>query len=199
MPVIRVSDATFDRLKAHAVPLEDSASDVIERVLDGYEECFGAGPFGNRSTHGANRGNSEHEPDREFWRSRRPACVAISDVLFKMVQNTSKEPTQFSQRWTYKVSIPICSAGGRRIVDCEPGKRVTYVHVYPSRFLDELQMRRWADRLKQAGIGSMQKSGRFRISFVEINDVDEHRALLGELFRDLFSKPASQSIYMNQN
>jgi hypothetical protein len=34
MPVIRVSDATWARLKANAVPLEDSVDDVVARALD---------------------------------------------------------------------------------------------------------------------------------------------------------------------
>lgn len=37
MPVIRVSDDVFRRLKAHAEPLVDSASDVIVRLLDEIE------------------------------------------------------------------------------------------------------------------------------------------------------------------
>lgn len=34
MPVIRISDETWDRLKAFAVPLEDSPEDVIKRLLE---------------------------------------------------------------------------------------------------------------------------------------------------------------------
>ena len=38
MPVIRIADATWDRLKRWAIPLEDSAEDAIRKVLDAAEE-----------------------------------------------------------------------------------------------------------------------------------------------------------------
>jgi hypothetical protein len=38
MPVIRVSDATWERLKRYARPLEDSADDVVRRALDALDE-----------------------------------------------------------------------------------------------------------------------------------------------------------------
>lgn len=37
MPVIRVSDTTWERLKAHAEPLVDSVDDVVRRALDALE------------------------------------------------------------------------------------------------------------------------------------------------------------------
>jgi len=37
MPVIRISDSTWNRLKAHARPLEDSADDVVRLALDALE------------------------------------------------------------------------------------------------------------------------------------------------------------------
>ena len=41
MPVIRVSDETWERLKKFAIPLEDNADDAVRRVLDAAEEYFG--------------------------------------------------------------------------------------------------------------------------------------------------------------
>jgi hypothetical protein len=41
MPTIRVSDATWERLKAHARPLEDRAEDVILRALDALDHKSG--------------------------------------------------------------------------------------------------------------------------------------------------------------
>ena len=38
MPVIRITDATWDRLKRWAVPLEDSPEDAVRKVLDAAEE-----------------------------------------------------------------------------------------------------------------------------------------------------------------
>ena len=38
MPVIRITDATWDRLKSWAVPLEDSPEDAVRKALDAAEE-----------------------------------------------------------------------------------------------------------------------------------------------------------------
>jgi hypothetical protein len=38
VPVIRITDATWDRLKRWAVPLEDSPEDAVKKVLDAAEE-----------------------------------------------------------------------------------------------------------------------------------------------------------------
>jgi hypothetical protein len=37
MPVIRVSDTTWERMKSHARPLEDTADDIVKRALDALE------------------------------------------------------------------------------------------------------------------------------------------------------------------
>jgi hypothetical protein len=37
MPVIRISEGTWEKLKAHAIPLEDTPDDVISRALDALE------------------------------------------------------------------------------------------------------------------------------------------------------------------
>lgn len=38
MPVIRITDATWDRLKRWAIPLEDSPEDAVQKVLEAAEE-----------------------------------------------------------------------------------------------------------------------------------------------------------------
>ena len=38
MPVVRIGDSTWERLKSWAVPLEDSPDDVLQRVLDKADE-----------------------------------------------------------------------------------------------------------------------------------------------------------------
>ena len=38
MPVIRITDATWDRLKRWAIPLEDSPEDALRKALDAAEE-----------------------------------------------------------------------------------------------------------------------------------------------------------------
>jgi hypothetical protein len=44
MPVIRVSEATWNRMKQHAQPLEDSPNDVIVRALDALDHVMNSGP-----------------------------------------------------------------------------------------------------------------------------------------------------------
>jgi hypothetical protein len=46
MPVIRISDQTWERLKGYARPLEDSAEDVVRRALDALDERRGVPPKG---------------------------------------------------------------------------------------------------------------------------------------------------------
>src|SRR5687767_6301242 len=41
MPVIRVTDATWERMKRHARPLEDTADDIVKRALDALEGVVG--------------------------------------------------------------------------------------------------------------------------------------------------------------
>lgn len=41
MPVIRISDQTWDRLKVHARPLEDSVDDVVNNALDALDQLDG--------------------------------------------------------------------------------------------------------------------------------------------------------------
>jgi hypothetical protein len=42
MPVIRLKDATFERLRKWAVPLEDSPDSTVSKVLDTVEELVKA-------------------------------------------------------------------------------------------------------------------------------------------------------------
>jgi hypothetical protein len=44
MPVIRISDATWERLKSNARPLEDSVDDVVCRALDALDKARGVEP-----------------------------------------------------------------------------------------------------------------------------------------------------------
>lgn len=43
MPVIRVSDAIWERLKAHARPFEDKPEDIVKLALDALDEKTGRG------------------------------------------------------------------------------------------------------------------------------------------------------------
>jgi hypothetical protein len=43
MPVIRVTQETYDRLGQHARPFEDKPEDVVRRALDALEEKLGRG------------------------------------------------------------------------------------------------------------------------------------------------------------
>ncbi len=80
MPVIRISDATWQRLKSHAVPLEDSAEDVVRKALDALDTLKGnrsgdseAKPFVARSK----RKRGRKLPQREF---RKPLLEVLSEL-----------------------------------------------------------------------------------------------------------------------
>ncbi|HXG35628.1 MAG TPA: winged helix-turn-helix domain-containing protein [Dehalococcoidia bacterium] len=47
MPVIRVSDQVWEKLKAKAIPLEDTPNDVLRRIIalaEEHERCLSGGP-----------------------------------------------------------------------------------------------------------------------------------------------------------
>jgi len=46
MPVVRISEATWQRLQSHAQPFVDTPESVINLALDALEEAKGAGPGG---------------------------------------------------------------------------------------------------------------------------------------------------------
>lgn len=63
MPVIRISDRTWERLKAYAIPLEDTPDDVINRVIEELERSRSPAPAPGADT-GDERKASSHEPKR---------------------------------------------------------------------------------------------------------------------------------------
>ena len=50
MPVIRISDATWDRLKGWAVPLEDTPDDALKKILDAADEHLKCSRLASKST-----------------------------------------------------------------------------------------------------------------------------------------------------
>src|SRR5262245_32023385 len=82
MPVIRISDATWERLKAYARPLEDSAEDVVRLALDALDEQNGRStratqPKPAEKTSAPRRKSSgEKLPQKEF---RGPLLDALRD------------------------------------------------------------------------------------------------------------------------
>lgn len=72
MPVIRISDETWERLKAYARPLEDSAEDVVRLGLDALDEKHGRSTRAPRLQPAAKasiprqRSNGEKLPQKEF-------------------------------------------------------------------------------------------------------------------------------------
>ena len=76
MPVMRVSDATWERMKIHARPLEDTPDDIVRRALDALERVTGD------TTQKASRSGRPRKavigrklPQREF---RDPLLLALS-------------------------------------------------------------------------------------------------------------------------
>lgn len=66
MPVIRVSEGTWERMKNHARPLEDTPDDIVRRALDALEGTKIATP--KRSNVGRPRAEASGQklPQREF-------------------------------------------------------------------------------------------------------------------------------------
>ena len=75
MPVIRVSDETWDRMKSLARPLEDTADDIVRRALDALEGASLKG-VPKRATTARVPENVGHEilPQKEF---RAPILIAL--------------------------------------------------------------------------------------------------------------------------
>lgn len=63
MPVIRISDTTWDRLKRHARPLEDSVDDVVNRAIDALE---GRTQEASRPARRVRRTSGEKLPQEQF-------------------------------------------------------------------------------------------------------------------------------------
>lgn len=89
MPVIRVSDATWERMKSHARPLEDTADDIVRRALDALE-----GATTSVQTNAVKKGRpskakaADHLPQKEF---RKPLLLALHRLGGK---GTKKEVTK---------------------------------------------------------------------------------------------------------
>jgi Mrr N-terminal domain len=87
MPVIRISDATWERLKGYAKPLEDSPDDVVQRALDALDASEGRtkivdkvapSPASGRSTgHNRRAGRGNKLPQKEF---RTPLLETLSEL-----------------------------------------------------------------------------------------------------------------------
>jgi hypothetical protein len=86
-PVIRITDETYERLKAWAVPLEDKPEDVIRRVLDVADShrsgsCGAASP--NALPPAAPAPRRIKASKRTGWQSRTDLYLAIVDTLREM-------------------------------------------------------------------------------------------------------------------
>ncbi len=75
MPVIRISDATFSRLQAHARPLEDTADDVVRLALDALDKLQGVKAAPPKPKKPRRQGNKT--PQRDF---RLPLMKVILDL-----------------------------------------------------------------------------------------------------------------------
>jgi len=66
MPVLRVSDTTWERLKAHARPLEDTVDDVMSRALDALDAVGKGVPPTPTVKPKAKRSRGNKLPQKEF-------------------------------------------------------------------------------------------------------------------------------------
>ena len=77
MPVIRVSDATWERLKAHARPFEDKPEDVVVLALDALDEKAGYKPSRPPKTVRVKEISGKKLPQKEF---RLPLMKAVLEL-----------------------------------------------------------------------------------------------------------------------
>ncbi|WMT85533.1 winged helix-turn-helix domain-containing protein [Pelagibacterium sp. 26DY04] len=75
MPVVRISDATWDRLKRYARPLEDTPDDVIRTALDALDKTLGKTP--PKPIRAAPKPRGKKTPQREF---RNPLMRVLLDL-----------------------------------------------------------------------------------------------------------------------
>lgn len=62
MPVVRIPDDLFERLQRHAVPLVDTTTSVIARILDDYERSVGKSTVKRDSLGSAHSEQARQEP-----------------------------------------------------------------------------------------------------------------------------------------
>jgi Mrr N-terminal domain len=77
MPVIRVSDATWERLKAYARPFEDKPEDVVVLALNALDEKVGRKPPRAPNVIHARTVNGSKLPQKEF---RIPLMKALLEL-----------------------------------------------------------------------------------------------------------------------
>jgi hypothetical protein len=85
MPVIRVSDKTWERLKGYAIPLEDTPEDVLNRILDELHKLKSPAATAQpvidvrprASTERAKRVRGLRLPNKEF---RRPLMEVVHEL-----------------------------------------------------------------------------------------------------------------------
>jgi hypothetical protein len=79
MPVIRVTDATWERMKRHAKPLEDTPDDIVRRALDALEGKSTATPKKSGGTVGRppKAANGHKLPQKEF---RNPLLLTLEEI-----------------------------------------------------------------------------------------------------------------------
>ncbi len=78
MPVIRVSEATWERMKGFARPLEDTADDIVSRALDALEgKLTPSKPSKGYSGRPTRNEEGDKLPQKEF---RIPLLIALREL-----------------------------------------------------------------------------------------------------------------------
>jgi hypothetical protein len=80
MPVIRISQQTWERLKSHATPLEHTANDVVNIALDALETAQGRRPVLRRSTVASTRRSRRLKQHKRF--SRKQLRAPLLEMLY---------------------------------------------------------------------------------------------------------------------
>jgi hypothetical protein len=66
MPVIRISDPTYERLKSHARPFDDKPEDIVNLALDALDEKLGRRPAPKAVAERRERVTGRRLPQKEF-------------------------------------------------------------------------------------------------------------------------------------
>lgn len=77
MPVIRITDATWERMKKHARPLEDTPEDIVRRALDALEGRETKPEAKRRMGRPSKRDSEEKLPQKEL---REPLLLTLHNL-----------------------------------------------------------------------------------------------------------------------
>lgn len=124
--VIRISEESFDRLKKLAIPLEDTPSTVIDRLLDWYESHASRGHSkAEKSSRSATPMKDVHDPSRRLPRQR-GTTVKVDDqtmtahTLSDLYEQVMKYLCKRGYIERLRPHLPLATSGKRYLIARKP-------------------------------------------------------------------------------